>query len=148
MTTAIRLYPTERAITRKWIELHTDLSELSSVLVLSSCSESICLYAVTIVTFQIKIIKARLKDWQERQYQTLFSAEPPNVGRPRWSTYSESTMPMFLVRSPYSTQQHSTLRNKKTTKDVLTWLSHNLPVRNIQAESLYPIHGLSHSVKE
>lgn len=91
-----------------------------------------------------------MKKWQENQFQTLFSAEPPNVGRPIWSIYSESTMPIFLVRSPYSKQQHITEKKQKPTNQRVYrgWLSHNLPVHNIQAENLYPIRGLSHSVTE
>lgn len=42
-------------------------------------------------------------------------------------------------------QSNNTLL-RRTQKSVLGWLGYNLPARNIQAENLYPIHGLSHSV--
>jgi len=49
-----------------------------------------------------------------------------------------------------SNNNNTKKKTKPTNKRmyILAWLSHNLPVHNIQAENLYPIHGLSHSIKE
>lgn len=76
-----------------------------------------------------------------------FPLDPPRVGRPRWTMYSESTTPTFFIRSPWNIAE----RWKPYWKDLdmpQTWCynTSKLPVHNNQVVCPVPRHGLSHSV--
>lgn len=50
-------------------------------------------------------------EYGENKDETLLSSPPPSVGRLWWIMYSASTMPTFLVRSPYWKREHQIIIN-------------------------------------